>query len=183
MHCRAFPVLSCRSVCWPCLAGLKCCLELSVFRFEKSWNFSVGRLGVASVGVASVGSAPRSVRLSGGVPPFFLRPPCLRPSVCLILAGLQASHTVSMKVRLNALWFISSLVCLFVRPVSLGLNAVWSCRLFRLQKKIGRFVAAVCLSVRLSVFFLFFPCDGKLQFGQQKHNAQNLMLVKFLKLV
>ena len=46
----------------------------------------------------------------------------------------QASHTMSVKVRLDELWFISGLVCLFVRSISLGYNAVWSCRLFRSQK-------------------------------------------------
>ena len=72
-----------------------------------------------------------------------------RPGVSMsrLLAGLQASLTVSVKVRPLALWFVSGLVCLFVRPVSLGYNAVWSCRFFRLQKSWSirsalRFVAA-----------------------------------------
>ena len=61
-----------------------------------------------------------------------------------LVVGLQASLAVSVKVRLDALWFISGLVCLFVRPVSSGYNAVWSCRFFRSQK-LSRFLC-VCLA-------------------------------------
>ena len=40
--------------------------------------------------------------------------------VSRLLVDLQASHRPRVKVRLNALWFISGLVGLFFRPVSLG---------------------------------------------------------------
>ena len=51
--------------------------------------------------------------------------------VSRLVVDLQASHRPSMKVRLNALWFISGLVGLFFRLVSLAYKSVWSCLFFR----------------------------------------------------
>ena len=63
-----------------------------------------------------------------------------------LLGALHAALAVSVKLRLNALWCISGLVCLFVRPVSLGYNAVWSCRFFRSQKLVSISVSLSRLS-------------------------------------
>ena len=72
-----------------------------------------------------------------------------------LVAALEASLTVSVKIRLNALWCISGLVGMLVRLVLLGYNVVWSCRFFRSQKSCR--LLSVCLAgPRRIVWLLIF---------------------------
>ena len=64
--------------------------------------------------------------------------------VSRLVVDLQASHRPRVKVRLNVLWFISGLVGLFLRPVSLAYKSVWSCLFFRTVQS-----RSVCESVLL----------------------------------
>ena len=71
--------------------------------------------------------------------------------VSQLVVDPQASHTVSVKVRLNALWFISGLVGLFVRPVSLVYKSVSSCLFFRTcqSRSVCRYVWVAGVGLRV----------------------------------
>ena len=108
--------------------------------------------------------------------------PWHRPRMRRTFMDPQASHTVSVKAPVNKLWFVSGLVCPFVRPVSSSYGAIWSCRFSR-SLKLTRFLfyrstifkrgngfhsdlglsglsicPSVCLKERKMVSFFPWPC-------------------------